>query len=79
MRIEFFGRIAAAFGGAADIAVPESGLDVATLRRLLADRFETSAILERTVRAAVNEEIVVENYVVFPRDTVEFMSPLSGG
>lgn len=79
MKIGFYGQIKQPFGGAAEVTVPNEGVTVTALRRLLAERFEADAILERRVRAAVNDEIVPETHVVFPVDTVEFMSPVSGG
>jgi len=79
MKIGFYGQIERPFGGPAEISVPEAGMSVAALRRLLAERYEADAILERTVRAAVNDEIVLETHIVYPVDTVEFMSPVSGG
>ncbi|KJS26475.1 MAG: hypothetical protein VR75_07050 [Hyphomonadaceae bacterium BRH_c29] len=79
MKVGFYGQIERPFGGPAEISVPEVGMSVAALRRLLAGRYEAEAILERTVRAAVNDEIVLETHIVYPVDTVEFMSPVSGG
>ena len=79
MKIAFYGQIERPFGGPAEISVPEKGVSVTTLRRLLAARYEAEAILERTVRAAVNDEIVLDTHMVYPVDTVEFMSPVSGG
>lgn len=79
MQIEFHGRIAAPFGGAANVEVSMSGLPVSGLRALLASQYNVDAILHRTVRAAVNDEVVTEDYLVLPGDTVEFMSPVSGG
>lgn len=79
MKIGFYGKIENPFGGPAEITVPDEGVSVAALRRLLAERYEAEAILERTVRAAVNDEIVLEAHIVYPVDTVEFMSPVSGG
>lgn len=79
MKIGFYGQIKQPFGGAAEVTVPNEGVTVTALRRLLAERYEDEAILERSVRAVVNDEIVPETHVVFPVDTVEFMSPVSGG
>jgi molybdopterin synthase sulfur carrier subunit len=79
MQIEFYGRIAASFGGAAQVEIPEAGLPVSGLKALLASRFNVDAVLHRTVRAAVNNEFVPESHVVVPGDTVEFLSPVSGG
>lgn len=79
MQIEFYGRIAASFGGAAQVEIPEAGLPVSGLKALLASRFNVDAVLHRTVRAAVNNEFVTESHVIRPGDTVEFLSPVSGG
>ncbi|ABI78692.1 putative molybdopterin converting factor [Hyphomonas neptunium ATCC 15444] len=79
MQIGFHGRIAAPFSGAANVEVSMNGLAVSGLRALLASQYNVDAILHRSVRAAVNDEIVPEDYVIRPGDTVEFMSPVSGG
>lgn len=79
MKVEFYGQIERTFGGAAEVAVPAEGLTVTALRRRLADQYQADAVLDRSVRAAVNDEIVVDARRVFPSDTVEFLSPLSGG
>lgn len=47
--------------------------------QLLASRFNVDAVLHRAVRAAVNNEFVPESHVIRPGDTVEFLSPVSGG
>ena len=75
MQIGFHGRIAAPFSGAVNVEVSMNGLAVSGLRALLASQYNVDAILHRSVRAAVNDEIVPEDYVIRPGDTVEFMSP----
>ncbi|MDP3458353.1 MAG: MoaD/ThiS family protein [Hyphomonas sp.] len=79
MQIEFHGRIAAPFGGGANVEISIAGIAISGLRALLASQFNVDAILHRSVRAAVNDEIVPEDYVIRLGDTVEFMSPVSGG
>lgn len=79
MKVGFHGRIGTPFGGAADVTVPADGLTVMALRRLLADQYESDAVLDRTIRAAVNDDIVLDTHRVYPGDVVEFLSPLSGG
>ena len=79
MRVSFFGQIATPFGGDVRVDIPEGGMTVTELRQELSRRFETDAILERSIRAAVNDEIVLDSQSIFPADTVDFMSPVSGG
>lgn len=79
MKIGFYGQIERPFGGPADVMVPEEGVTVTALRRLLAESYDADAIMERSVRAAVNDEIVPDTHIVYPRDTVDFLSPVSGG
>lgn len=79
MKIGFYGQIDRHFGGPAEIALPDEGVTVTALRQLLARRYEAEAILQPSVRAAVNDEIVADTRMVYPQDTVDFMSPLSGG
>lgn len=79
MKIGFYGQIERPFGGPADVTVPDEGVTVTALRRLLAERYQAEAILEISVRAAVNDEIVPDTHIVYPRDVVAFLSPVSGG
>jgi len=79
VKIGFYGQIERPFGGPADVPVPDEGVTVSALRRLLAERYEAEAILERSVRAVVNDEIVLDTHIIYPGDTVEFLSPVSGG
>ncbi|MHA6288143.1 MoaD/ThiS family protein [Maricaulis sp. CAU 1757] len=79
MKIGFYGQIASCFGGPTEIALPEQGETVTALRRRLALQCDANAILETTIRAAVNDQIVPEAHRVLPGDRVEFLSPVSGG
>ncbi|MBA3069873.1 MAG: molybdopterin synthase sulfur carrier subunit [Hyphomonas sp.] len=79
MQIEFHGRIGTPFGGAAHVDIAMDGLAVSGLRALLASQYGVDAIFHRSVRAAVNDEIVTEDHIVQAGDTVAFMSPVSGG
>ena len=79
MKIAFYGRIQQVFGGPAEAAIPDGGMSVAALRHHLCKHYQTDAILEPAVRAAVNDEIVTDDQTLFPGDRVEFLSPVSGG
>ncbi len=79
MKIGFYGQIGQRFEGSATIDLPGEGISVTGLRRLLLERFDGVAILERSVCAAVNDEIVLDAHPVYPHDTGGFMSPVSGG
>tara|TARA_R110001606_G_scaffold149509_1_gene289475 strand:+ start:268 stop:507 length:240 start_codon:yes stop_codon:yes gene_type:complete len=79
MRISFFGRISDPIGKTTDIVFPEAGLCVADIRQEIAEACQTELILDQTIRAVVNDHIVMEDYRVMPEDDVMFMSALSGG
>ncbi|MBU2606593.1 MAG: MoaD/ThiS family protein [Alphaproteobacteria bacterium] len=79
MRISFFGKISDPIGKTTDIAVPASGLCVSDIRQEIAEACQTELILDQTIRAAVNDKIVMEDHRVMPGDDLMFMSVLSGG
>ncbi|KJS37425.1 MAG: hypothetical protein VR74_08575 [Hyphomonas sp. BRH_c22] len=79
MKISFFGKISDPIGKTLEIAFPESGMSVADIRQVIAQACRTDMILDKTIRAAVNDEVVLENHIVMPGDDVIFMSALSGG
>ncbi len=79
MRIEFYGQIGEAFGGPVEVPLPSGGIQVSELRSLLARQCDGGAILNKSVRACVNDEIAPENQWVMAGDRVEFLSPFSGG
>jgi len=79
VRIEFYGQIGEAFGGPVEVPVPQGGIQVSGLRSLLARKCDADAILNKSVRACVNDEIVPEDQWVMAGDRVEFLSPFSGG
>lgn len=67
MKIGFYGQIERSFGRPAEITVPDEGVTVMALRRLRTERYEVEANLERSVRAAVNDEIVLDTHIIYPR------------
>lgn len=79
MRISFCGQISDPIGKTVEIAFPGSGLCVADIRQEIAEACQTELILDQTIRAAVNDKIVMEDHRVMPGDDVVFMRVLSGG
>ena len=79
MRIEFYGQIVESFGGPVEVPVPSGGIQVSGLRSLMARQYVADAILNKSVRACVNDEIVPDDQWVMASDRVEFLSPFSGG
>ena len=81
MKIAFFGRLGERIGREVDLDPPAGELDVAALRRLLAELFPAAAdeIRSGAVRACVDEAIVPDSHLVKPGQKVEFFPPLSGG
>jgi len=55
------------------------GADVAALRRVLADRFESLRPALPSVRFAVNQTFVAEDTVLCGGDEVALIPPVSGG
>lgn len=80
MRICFFGQLSDQLGEYIECDVAKS-LSIADLRSELAGRFPDAAdrLQSRTVRACVADEIVSEDFIVEPGQSVEFWPPVSGG
>ena len=79
--ILYFGRLADVTGTPEEtIALPASVETGSALRRWLEDRKALGgALLERTVRLAVNSEIVSDSHPVRDGDEIAFMPPVGGG
>jgi len=79
MKIQFYGRLADAFGR--DLEVDVAGeCSIAELRERLAREFpHGAAALGRRVRACVGDTIVPDSHLVRPGERVEFFPPVSGG
>jgi len=81
IRLFFFGRMADQLGREREIAIPEGGCTVGTLRRLLVEQHPEAEVLMAGghIRASVDQEIVDDDVRVRPGQEVAFFSPLSGG
>ena len=80
-QILFFGRLMDLTGSASEtLALPSGVRDTAALRQWLdRDRALGGALLEKTVRLAVNSEIVMDPHPVSDGDEIAFMPPVGGG
>lgn len=81
MRIVYLGKLADIAGKPAeDIALPEAITTSSALRTWLDDtRAFQGALLHRSVRMAINNEIVGDPHPVADQDEVALMPPVSGG
>lgn len=81
VHILFFGKLADRFGRARDIAVPAGGCMIGELRRRLAAQAEDGQVLnEPSVRAAVDQQLVLHDAAwVRPGQDVAFLPAFSGG
>ena len=77
----FFGRLMDAVGTMEEtIALPAAVRDTSALRKWLdEDRGLGGALLEKTVRLAINSEIVADPHPVSDSDEIAFMPPVGGG
>lgn len=80
-QILYFGRLGDVAGAMAeDVSLPDDVTDTSALRRWLDGRKSLDgALLERTVRLAVNNEIVADPHPVADGDEIAFMPPVGGG
>ena len=68
------------FARAEMLDIPASITDTAMLRQWLDERNSADgALLEKSVRLAVNSEIVVDPHPVSDRDEIAFLPPVGGG
>ena len=77
----YFGRLMDTLDKAEEtIPLPDSVRDTSALRRWLdQDRALEGALLEKTIRLAVNNEIVADPHPVSDTDEIAFMPPVGGG
>lgn len=80
-RILYFGRLSDLTGAAEEtLSLPEAVSTAGELRQFLDLRFETNgALLEPTVRIAVNNELCFDTMVITETDEIAFMPPVGGG
>ena len=80
-KICFYGRLAETFGHECEVPLPREGCTVGELRALIAEISPAAkeSILRPGVRAAIDDQFVVDDAVMTTGQRIEFMSPLSGG
>ncbi|RIJ18306.1 molybdopterin converting factor subunit 1 [Henriciella mobilis] len=77
----YFGRLMDTLGRPEEtLTLPTSVRDTSALREWLdRDRGLDGALLEKTIRLAVNSEIVADPHPVSDGDEIAFMPPVGGG
>ena len=82
MRVLFFGRLSEA-AGADEMAIdlPSAAMDVEAFRSLVAQRNDRLAneLAKPSVRAVINQQMVLPDAVIRNGDEVAFLPPVSGG
>lgn len=80
-KLLYFGRLSDITGAAEEtVSLPDSISTAGDLRRYLDLRFEAQgALLEPTVRIAVNNELCFDTTVISETDEIAFMPPVGGG
>lgn len=81
VRILYFGRLSDLTGAAEEtVALPDTVSTAGELRQFLDLRFEANgALLEPTVRIAINNELCFDTTAVTETDEIAFMPPVGGG
>lgn len=77
--VRFYGRLADEFQPELMIPVSLGPLTVGELRELLSVRHSAGAVLGPSVKVAIGDQIVRDDYIVEAGVDVEFLAPLSGG
>lgn len=80
-RILYFGRLSDLTGAAEEtLTLPDKVSTAGELRQFLDLRFEANgALLEPTVRIAVNSELCFDTESIGETDEIAFMPPVGGG
>ena len=80
-RLLYFGRLTDVFGASAEtLALPADIDDTSALRSWLDnDRQLSGVLLEKTIRVAVNDDIVPEPWPIADSDEIAFLPPVGGG
>ncbi len=79
LRILLFGRISDLLGREIEAIVPEEGCTVGELRRLVSEQTGSDALLQKGVRASLDQQVVGDEAMVRPGAEVAFFSVFSGG
>jgi sulfur-carrier protein len=81
MRVVYLGKLADVAGiRTEEILLPPTITTSASLRTWLDEtRAFHGALLHRSVRMAVNNEIVVDHHPIFDHDEIALLPPVSGG
>ena len=81
VHVYYFGKLSDIAGHLSEtIALPASVSDTQALRAWLDDkRGFDGALLHRTVRTAINSEIVIDPHPVNDEDEIAFLPPVGGG
>ena len=81
--ILYFARLREALGTASEeLALPESAIDLASLRAALMNRggaWAQELASTRPIRAAVNQEVAVPETPIKDGDEIAFFPPVTGG
>ena len=79
--VYYFGKLSDIAGHLSEtIPLPASISDTRSLRAWLdAERGFEGALMHRTVRTAINNEIVVDPHPVTDEDEIAFLPPVGGG
>ncbi len=80
-RLLYFGRLSDLTGADSEtISLPAAIRDGHSLRRWLDEhKALDGALLERSIRLAVNNEIVADSHPLHDTDEIAFMPPVGGG
>lgn len=80
-RLLYFGRLMDLLGASSEtLVLPHDITDIGDLRLWLDnDRQLEGALLSRTVRTAVNNEIVSNQWAISDTDEIAFLPPVGGG
>ncbi len=79
LRILLFGRVCDLLGREIEAMVPEEGCTVGELRRLVCEQTGSDALLQKGVRASLDQQVVGDEATVRPGAEVAFFSVFSGG
>ena len=80
MRVRFYGKLAEFFGSEQEIAIDTPCTVAEVRRRLATDRpHAAESLLNKRVRACVDDAIVRDDDLIMQGRELEFLAPVSGG
>ncbi len=78
-KISFYGKISDLLSSEIKYQFEEDSLTISELRSKIAEQYDCPDLLDKGIRASINDELVSDSANVHTTDNIAFLSPFSGG